>query len=188
MSQLILFNKPYNVLSQFTDSDKEYASKRETLSHYISIKKVYPAGRLDRDSEGLLLLTDSGHLQHQIAHPVPNAGVAKEKSYWVQVDGAITEQAIRQLRQGVNLKDGLTLPAKVRKISPPHLWPRNPPVRFRKEIPTSWIELIISEGKNRQIRRMSAVVGFPVLRLVRHRIGKWHLQNLQPGEFKVLQV
>jgi len=191
MAKLILFNKPYNVLSQFTDNvifDKRQSSERETLSHYISIKKVYPAGRLDRDSEGLLLLTDSGSLQHQIAHPAPTAGTAKEKSYWVQLDGEITKQAISQLCQGVELKDGLTLPAKVKKISPPPLWPRNPPVRFRREIPTSWIEITINQGKNRQVRRMTAAVGFPTLRLIRHRIGKWHLQNLQPGEFKVLQV
>jgi 23S rRNA pseudouridine2457 synthase len=181
MAQLVLFNKPYNVLSQFTDSDENHASSRETLSDYLSIDKVYPAGRLDRDSEGLLLLTDSGPLQHQIAHPKHS----KEKSYWVQVDGEITEQALIQLRQGVLLKDGLTLPAKARKIKAPDIWPRNPPVRFRKEIPTSWIELSISEGKNRQVRRMTAAVGFPTLRLIRHRIGKWSLNNLQPGDYKI---
>ena len=188
MSKLILFNKPYNVLSQFTDNDKNLASKRENLSYYIDIKKVYCAGRLDRDSEGLLLLTDSGSLQHQISHPAPDTKQAKEKSYWIQLDGAITAEAIKQLRQGVMLKDGLTLPAKVRKISAPKLWPRNPPVRFRRDIPTSWIEIIINEGKNRQLRRMTAAVGFPTLRLIRHRIGRWHLQDLQPGDFKILPV
>ncbi len=184
MPKLVLFNKPYNVLCQFTDTDEKHASHRENLSDYLSIDKVYPAGRLDRDSEGLLLLTNSGSLQHQISHPK----YSKEKSYWVQVDGAIDEPAIMQLRKGVNLKDGLTLPAKARKISAPDIWPRTPPVRFRKDIPTSWLELTISEGKNRQIRRMSAAVGFPTLRLIRHRIGQWHLNELQPGEHIILTI
>ncbi len=184
MPKLVLFNKPYNVLCQFTDRDDTQASTRENLSDYLSIDKVYPAGRLDRDSEGLLLLTDSGRLQHQIAHPKHS----KEKSYWVQVDGAIDEQAITLLRKGVKLKDGLTRPAEVKKISEPDLWPRTPPVRFRKAIPTSWLELTISEGKNRQVRRMTAAVGFPTLRLIRHRIGKWHLNELQPGEHIILNI
>jgi 23S rRNA pseudouridine2457 synthase len=184
MPKLVLFNKPYNVLCQFTDSDPSHASSRENLSDYLSIDKVYPAGRLDRDSEGLLLLTDSGPLQHQIAHPKHN----KEKSYWVQVDGDITDQAIKQLRTGVALKDGLTSPAKARKISEPDIWPRTPAVRFRKDIPTSWLELTISEGKNRQVRRMTAAVGFPTLRLIRHRIGQWTLSDLQPGEHRLLKV
>ncbi len=184
MPKLVLFNKPYNVLCQFTDRDEAHASTRENLSDYLSIDKVYPAGRLDRDSEGLLLLTDSGTLQHQIAHPKHS----KEKSYWVQVDGAIDEQAITQLRKGIKLKDGLTQPAKVRKISQPELWPRIPAVRFRKEIPTSWLELTISEGKNRQVRRMTAAAGFPTLRLIRHRIGQWRLGELQPGEHLVLSI
>ncbi|MCW8929387.1 MAG: rRNA large subunit pseudouridine synthase E [Gammaproteobacteria bacterium] len=184
MPKLVLFNKPYNVLCQFTDKDEKHASNRENLSDYLSIEKVYPAGRLDRDSEGLLLLTDSGSMQHKIAHPKHS----KEKSYWVQVDGAIDEQAIKHLRKGVVLKDGMTLPAKARKIEEPKLWPRIPPVRFRKDIPTSWIELTISEGKNRQIRRMTAAVGFPTLRLIRHRIGEWSLNELQPGEYKLLNL
>jgi 23S rRNA pseudouridine2457 synthase len=184
MPKLVLFNKPYNVLCQFTDTDEKQASNRENLSDYLTIDKVYPAGRLDRDSEGLLLLTDSGSLQHQIAHPKHS----KEKSYWVQVDGAIDAQAIKQLKKGVHLKDGLTLPAKARKISKPVLWPRTPPVRFRKDIPTSWIELTISEGKNRQVRRMTAAVGFPTLRLIRHCIGEWHLNELKPGEYMVLTI
>jgi len=183
MPKLVLFNKPYNVLCQFTDRDEKLASDRENLSDYLSIEKVYPAGRLDRDSEGLLLLTDSGSLQHQIAHPKHS----KEKSYWVQVDGAINKQAIQRLKKGVKLKDGLTKPAKARIIAEPELWPRTPPVRFRKEIPTSWIELTISEGKNRQVRRMTAAVGFPTLRLIRHQVGQWHLENLQPGEYRVLK-
>ncbi|MCU7938134.1 MAG: pseudouridine synthase [gamma proteobacterium symbiont of Bathyaustriella thionipta] len=184
MTKLVLFNKPYNVLCQFTDSDQNHASSRENLSDYLSIDKVYPAGRLDRDSEGLLLLTDSGSLQHQIAHPKHS----KEKSYWVQVDGAITDQAIKHLRKGVSLKDGVTRPAKARKITPPDIWSRTPAVRFRKDIPTSWLELTISEGKNRQVRRMTAAVGFPTLRLIRHRIGQWTLNDLQPGEYHSLNV
>ncbi|MCN4143811.1 MAG: pseudouridine synthase [Thiohalomonas sp.] len=184
MPKLVLFNKPYNVLCQFTDSDPSHASGRENLSDYLSIDKVYPAGRLDRDSEGLLLLTDSGPLQHQIAHPKHN----KEKFYWVQVEGAITAQAIKQLRTGVALKDGLTRPAKARKISEPDICPRTLAVRFRKDIPTSWLELSISEGKNRQVRRMTAAVGFPTLRLIRHRIGQWALGDLQPGEHRLLKV
>lgn len=184
MPRLVLFNKPYNVLCQFTDSDQKHATGRENLSDYIAIEKVYPAGRLDRDSEGLLLLTDSGTLQHQIAHP----DHSREKSYWVQVDGEISTQAIKQLRKGVQLKDGLTRPAKARKISPPDIWPRTPPVRFRKDIPTSWLELTISEGKNRQVRRMTAAVGFPTLRLIRHRIGQWTINKLQPGEYQLLNV
>ncbi len=184
MARLVLFNKPYNVLCQFTDTDKQHAAGRENLSDYLSIEKVYPAGRLDRDSEGLLLLTDSGSLQHQIAHPKHS----KEKSYWVQVDGDIDARAIKQLCQGVQLKDGLTRPAKARKIAEPPLWPRTPAVRFRKDIPTSWLELTISEGKNRQVRRMTAAVGFPTLRLIRHRIGQWSLQALQPGEYCILTL
>lgn len=184
MPKLVLFNKPYNVLCQFTDSDQNHAANRENLSDYLSIDKVYPAGRLDRDSEGLLLLTNSGSLQHEIAHPKHN----KEKSYWVQVDGAVTDEAIKQLRKGVQLKDGLTRPAKARKISQPAIWSRTPAVRFRKDIPTSWLELTISEGKNRQVRRMTAAVGFPTLRLIRHRIGQWALNDLQPGEYQLLNV
>ncbi len=184
MPKLVLFNKPYNVLCQFTDNDEKQASNRENLSDYLSIEKVYPAGRLDRDSEGLLLLTDSGTLQHQIAHPKHN----KEKSYWVQVDGAINKQAMKLLKKGVQLKDGLTLPAKARIINEPKLWPRTPAVRFRKDIPTSWIELTISEGKNRQVRRMTAAVGFPTLRLIRHRIGEWCLNDLQPGKYTILTI
>lgn len=184
MPKLVLFNKPYNVLSQFTDSDAVHAANRKNLSDYLPIDKIYPAGRLDRDSEGLLLLTDSGSLQHQIAHPKHS----KEKSYWVQVDGAVTEQALKQLRNGVKLKESQTLPAKAQKIAPPNIWPRTPAVRFRKEIPTSWIELTICEGKNRQVRRMTAAVGFPTLRLIRHQVGKWHLDKLQPGEFKLLDL
>jgi 23S rRNA pseudouridine2457 synthase len=178
---LVLFNKPFNVLSQFTD--KNSPTKRQTLSDFIKIKEVYPAGRLDKDSEGLLLLTDDGKLQHQISHPDHK----QEKGYWVQVDGEMSIDAIDQLRQGVILKDGLTKPARARIIPEPEVWERAPPIRVRKEIPTSWIEIFIKEGKNRQIRRMTATVGFPTLRLIRFQIGDWNLVSLKQGEFKILK-
>ncbi|MEM7304864.1 MAG: pseudouridine synthase [Pseudomonadota bacterium] len=175
MSTLLLFNKPYNVLSQFSDIEK-----RQTLADYIPVKNVYAAGRLDKDSEGLLLLTDNGKLQNRISDPNKKLS----KSYWVQVEGDLTEQALMHLSQGVNLKDGLTRPATAKKIPEPKgLWLRDPPVRFRKTIPTSWMEIILQEGKNRQVRRMSAAVGFPVLRLIRHKIGHWQLGKLQPGDY-----
>lgn len=179
MARLLLFNKPYNVLTQFTDADK-----RDTLANYIHEKGVYPAGRLDRDSEGLLLLTDDGKLQAKISHPRHK----KEKSYWVQVDGEITDEAIKQLSNGVILKDGPTKPAKAKRIDEPTIWPRTPPVRYRQNIPTSWIELSIKEGKNRQVRRMTAAVGYPTLRLMRHRIGQWCLSDLQPGQSKLIHT
>ena len=177
---LILFNKPFNVLSQFTDRSTE-ASGRETLSRYIQIPHVYAAGRLDRDSEGLLLLTDDGKLQARIANPKHKMA----KTYWVQVEGAPQEEALQSLRRGVQLKDGLTQPAKVRLMEEPAgLWPRNPPIRVRKSVPDSWIEMTIREGKNRQIRRMTAAIGHPCLRLIRTQIGDWYLGDLKPGEFK----
>ena len=179
---LILFNKPFNVLSQFTDRSTE-ASGRETLSRYIQIPHVYAAGRLDRDSEGLLLLTDDGKLQARIANPKHKMA----KTYWVQVEGAPQEEALHSLRRGVELKDGLTQPAKVRLMEEPAgLWPRNPPIRVRKAVPDSWIEMTIREGKNRQIRRMTAAIGHPCLRLIRAQIRDWHLGDLKPGEFKQL--
>jgi 23S rRNA pseudouridine2457 synthase len=174
MSKLILFNKPFGVICQFSPDDKH-----PCLAEYIPIKEVYPAGRLDHDSEGLLLLTDDGTLQNKITSPENKMA----KTYWVQVDNEITDDAIEKLAKGVTLKDGLTRPATVKRISEPDtLWPRDPPIRVRKNIPTSWIELTIKEGKNRQIRRMTAAVGFPTLRLIRYKIGEWGLNSLQPGD------
>jgi len=179
MSRLILFNKPFDVLTQFTDGDN-----RRTLADFIPIKAVYPAGRLDRDSEGLVLLTDDGALQAQISNPKFN----KPKTYWVQVEGQISETAIKQLIQGVELKDGITKPAEAKAIDEPSLWDREPPVRYRKAVPTSWLELTITEGRNRQVRRMTAAVGFPTLRLVRQSIGDWSVNKIPLGEYLELTV
>ena len=176
MSRLILFNKPMNVLSQFTD--KGSPTKRATLSDFLDVPGVYPAGRLDRDSEGLMLLTDDGQLQARIADPK----FKMPKTYLVQVEGEPDAEAIRQLTQGVTLKDGKTRPAKAETIADPQLWPRDPPVRFRKTVPDSWLRLTIREGKNRQVRRMTAAVGHPTLRLVRWSIGEWSINDLQPGQ------
>lgn len=179
MASIILFNKPYGVLSQFSGDDPA-----ATLSAFISLPGVYPAGRLDRDSEGLLLLTDSGPLQHVISDP----RFGKSKTYWVQVEGEIDEPALASLRSGVALKDGLTKPAAAAPMPAPSLWERVPPIRQRKHIPTSWIELKITEGKNRQVRRMTAAVGFPTLRLVRAAIGDWSLGSLAPGAYERLDL
>ncbi|QCU90307.1 rRNA large subunit pseudouridine synthase E [Thiomicrorhabdus sediminis] len=182
MSKVLLFNKPFNVLCQFTD-EAQFKNERETLADYIDQPGFYAAGRLDRDSEGLLLLTDDGKLQQQIANP----NNKQAKTYLVQVEGAIDKKAIQQLSKGVELKDGLTRPAKARIVNEPRwLWERNPPIRQRKNIPTSWIELTISEGKNRQVRRMTAAVGFPTLRLIRTQIGPWKLADLGLGESLLL--
>jgi 23S rRNA pseudouridine2457 synthase len=173
---VVVFNKPYGVLTQFTDP-----SNRPTLANYISIPNIYAAGRLDADSEGLLVLTDETYLRNKITDPKYKL----HKSYWVQVEGIPTEQAIAQLNEGVMLKDGLTRPAQVRIIEQPTLWDRDPPIRFRASIPTTWLEVKIREGRNRQIRRMTAAVGFPTLRVVRYAVGRWELQGLQPGEWRV---
>jgi len=180
MSRILLFNKPFRVLTQFTDPEG-----RSTLADFIEVPGVYAAGRLDYDSEGLLILTDDGLLQQQLANPK----FKLPKTYCVQVDGDVTETALDRLRQGVRLKDGMTRPARARRIDPPKwLWPRTPPVRFRKEQPTSWLELTITEGRNRQVRRMTAEVGFPTLRLIRWSIGSWSLKGLLPGQWREEQV
>ncbi|MFA5080969.1 MAG: rRNA large subunit pseudouridine synthase E [Hydrogenophilaceae bacterium] len=180
MSRIILFNKPWGVLSQFTSEDGHPG-----LSEYIDPPGFYAAGRLDADSEGLLILTDDGGLQHRLAHP----RFGKEKTYLVQVEGDSTEEALEMLRCGIDLGDFITRPAKARRIAEPEdLWPRDPPVRFRKAIPTSWIELTIHEGKNRQVRRMTAKVGLPTLRLIRWRLGDWSLDDIAPGEWRMEEV
>ena len=175
---IILLNKPFDVLCQFTDGQG-----RTTLADFIKQKNVYAAGRLDRDSEGLVVLTDDGKLQHKITDPKSKM----PKTYWVQVEGEISEDAVVQLKKGVSLKDGLTKPAKAKLISEPEgLWPRVPPIRERKHIPTSWIELSIIEGRNRQVRRMTAATGFPVLRLIRYSVGEWTIDNIENGEFLLI--
>ena len=180
MATLILLNKPFHCLCQFTDDQG-----RSTLKDYLDIPGVYPAGRLDYDSEGLLLLTDNGQLQAQIADPKYHL----EKTYWVQIEGKPSQEAIAQLRQGVQLKDGPTRPAKVRRLTPaPALWERHPPIRQRNNDITSWLEIKITEGRNRQVRRMTAAIGHPTLRLVRVQIGSWRLDALQPGEFQLLNL
>lgn len=179
MSQLILFNKPYGVICQFSQHELH-----PTLKDHIALPGVYPAGRLDTDSEGLLLLTGEGALQHRISDPrwkLP-------KTYWVQVEGRVSEEQLAALRAGVDLGDFVTRPAQARQIEPPALWERKPPVRFRKTVPDCWLEIIISEGKNRQVRRMTAKVGLPTLRLVRAAIGPWQLDGLQPGELRSISV
>ena len=178
MARLILFNKPFGVLSQFTDGGSGNA--RATLSDYIDVPGVYPAGRLDRDSEGLMLLTDDGSLQARIADPK----FKLPKTYLVQIEGDPDEASLTRLRQGVPLKDGLTLPAEVAQIPAPTLWPRDPPIRVRQSIPDCWLKLTIREGRNRQVRRMTAAVGLPTLRLVRWSVGEWTLAGLAPGEWR----
>jgi len=178
MARLILFNKPYGVLCQFTD--ERTGPPRPTLADHIKVPGVYPAGRLDLDSEGLLLLTDDGRLQARIADPK----FKTPKTYLVQVEGDAQDAEIERLRRGVDLKDGRTLPAEVERIDDPALWPRDPPVRFRKSVPDCWLRVTIREGRNRQVRRMTAAVGHPTLRLVRWRIGDWTLDDVPPGEWR----
>jgi 23S rRNA pseudouridine2457 synthase len=175
MARLILFNKPFGVLTQFSDD-----GSGETLAKYITVRDVYPAGRLDRDSEGLLLLTDDGKLQHRLSDPRHKL----PKIYWAQVEGEPNEAALEQLRGGVVLDGQRTRPAKATLIDEPPLWPRNPPIRFRKSVPTTWLEIQLTEGRNRQVRRMTAAVGHPTLRLVRYAIGRYTLEGLKPGEWR----
>ena len=181
MADLLFFNKPYQVLSQFTDD-----AGRKTLADYINQPGFYPAGRLDYDSEGLLLLTNSGELQSRIAHP----SYKMQKTYWVQVEGLPDENSLKMLRQGIILKDGATLPAKVEIIAPPdQLWPRTPPIRQRDNDLTTWLQISITEGKNRQVRRMTAHIGHPTLRLVRYSIGSWSLNTVPtPGEWHTTKI
>lgn len=180
MPRLILFNKPFGVITQFSDD-----GKHPTLKDFIPVAGVYPAGRLDTDSEGLLILTDDGALQHHLSHPRHK----QPKTYWVQVEGIPSAEALELLRSGVDLGDFVTQPAKVRTMEEPaNLWPRTPPIRKRLAIPTSWIEVVIREGKNRQVRRMTAKVGLPTLRLIRFSIGEWNLEGLLPGEWREFQI
>jgi 23S rRNA pseudouridine2457 synthase len=176
MPRVILLNKPYGVVCQFSPS-----GGKPTLKDFVPVPRVYPAGRLDTDSEGLLVLTDDGSLQARIADPRHKL----EKGYWVQVEGTPTPEALESLRRGVALNDGATLPARILAIpEPPGLWPREPPIRSRKAIPTAWLEVGLREGRNRQVRRMTAAVGLPTLRLVRFRVDRWSLEGLAPGEWR----
>jgi 23S rRNA pseudouridine2457 synthase len=177
MGRILLFNKPFGVICQFSTD-----GLHPTLADYIPVPEFYPAGRLDTDSEGLLVLTDDGLLQHRITDPKHKLA----KTYWVQVEGVPDTAALEKLRCGVSLKDGMTQPAGANLMEEPAiLWPRNPPVRERRAIPTSWLELTIREGKNRQVRRMTAAVGFPTLRLIRYRIGEWTLDGLEQGKWRM---
>jgi 23S rRNA pseudouridine2457 synthase len=181
VARLILFNKPYGVLCQFTDHGTT-GSKRPTLSNFIDVPGVYPAGRLDLDSEGLMLLTDDGRLQARIADPK----FKMAKTYLVQVEGNVAEASLAELRQGVRLKDGLTRPAEAQRIHDPELWHRDPPIRVRQSVPDCWIKLTIREGRNRQVRRMTAALGHPTLRLVRWGIGEWAVEGMKPGDWREL--
>ncbi len=183
MSRLILFNKPFGVLPQFTDKGTE-GSPRPTLSQFIDVPGVYPAGRLDMDSEGLMLLTDDGRLQARISDPK----FKMPKSYLVQVEGGVTDEALAALRNGVRLKDGMTLPAEAECIDDPELWPRDPPIRVRLSVPDSWLKLTIREGRNRQVRRMTAAVGFPTLRLVRWSVGDWTVEGIGQGQWREISL
>jgi 23S rRNA pseudouridine2457 synthase len=177
-ARVILLNKPFHAMCQFTD-----AAGRATLADFVPVPGVYAAGRLDFDSEGLVVLTDSGPLQHWISDPKNKF----PKTYWAQVEGAPPPEALGRLARGMRLPDGPTRPAKVRLIAEPEVWPRDPPIRFRKDIPTAWMEITVSEGRNRQVRRMTAAVGLPTLRLIRVRVGPWELGTLKPGEWREVQ-
>lgn len=176
---LVKFNKPFNVLSQFSDKTEKSAD-RGNLSDFISIPNIYPVGRLDKDSEGLMLLTDDGKLQHKLSNPKNRV----RKTYYVQVEGEPKRSDLDLLRAGLKLRDGITRPAEATIIEPPLLWDRVPPIRVRKTVPDSWLEIIISEGRNRQVRRMTAAIGYPTLRLIRIKIGDYDLKNLMPGDFE----
>lgn len=179
VARVILFNKPYGVLTQFTD-----AEGRPTLADFIPVAGVYPAGRLDRDSEGLVVLTDDGRLQHRLSDPRHK----RPKTYWVQVEGKPGPDVLEALAHGVELRDRTTRPARVQRMAEPPVWPRDPPVRYRKSVPTCWLELVLREGRNRQVRRMTAAVGHPTLRLIRYAVGDWDLRGLQPGTYRELEV
>ena len=183
MASLIVFNKPFQVLSQFTDRDRPQAP-RSTLADFLDAPQFRAAGRLDYDSEGLLLLTTDGRLQQQIAHPQ----YRQWKTYWVQVEGTIDQTACDTLNTGVPLRDGVTQPARVSLIPEPEVWPRHPPIRKRKTVSDSWLQIAITEGRNRQVRRMTAAVGFPTLRLIRVAIGPWQIDGLKPGEHRLASI
>ena len=175
---IVLFNKPFGVICQFSKHEIH-----QSLKDYINIPNIYPAGRLDTDSEGLLVLTDNGKIQYEISSP----NNLKYKGYWVQVEGDIDNEAIQKLQNGISLKDYVTMPAKAEKIQEPEVWQRTTPIRFRKDIPTSWVKLQIMEGKNRQVRKMTAAVGFPTLRLIRYHVDEYYLNKLLPGDYQIIK-
>ena len=175
---IVLFNKPFGVICQFSKHEIH-----QSLKDYINIPNIYPAGRLDTDSEGLLVLTDNGKIQYEISSP----NNLKYKGYWIQVEGDIDNEAIQKLQAGISLKDYVTMPAKAEKIQEPEIWQRSTPIRFRKDIPTSWVKLQIMEGKNRQVRRMTAAVGFPTLRLIRYHVDEYYLNKLLPGDYQIIK-
>ncbi|MBT6278371.1 MAG: pseudouridine synthase [Chromatiales bacterium] len=180
MARVVILNKPYNVLSQFTD-ERHSGPARETLKRFIPMPGLYPAGRLDLDSEGLLVLTDDGGLNHRLSHPTNKV----TKTYWVQVEGAPHDHDLQPLREGAELRDGVCRPARCALMETPWLlWPREPPIRVRQHLPTQWISVTIAEGRNRQVRRMCAAVGFPALRLIRYRVGSWTIDGLEPGGWR----